>query len=151
MRAVIPTIYFELFTLFCFIGSLTFTHAIKLFEKDDEEIAKMAENLKSRFIPLLPRPPLFVPRDVTWSFLPDLIFLHFLMYNCHIELMSEYFYKVNYTINVRCICKCTSLCISYFRLQNLDVVNSFENFSCTYASILLYCWILVFNNKNFKN
>lgn len=46
-------------------GSLTFTHAIKLFEKDDEEIAKMAEDLKSRFIPLLPRPPLFVPRDVT--------------------------------------------------------------------------------------
>ena len=65
MRAVIPTIYFELFILFCLIGSLTFTHAIKLFEKDDEEIAKMAEDLKSRFIPLLPRPPLFVPRDVT--------------------------------------------------------------------------------------
>ena len=99
MRAVIPTIYFELFILFCFIGSLTFTHAIKLFEKDDEEIAKMAEDLKSRFIPLLPRPPLFVPRDVTWSFLPDLIFQHFLMYyNCHVELMSDYFYKVNHTI-----------------------------------------------------
>ena len=65
MRAVIPTIYFELFILFCLIGSLTFTHAIKLFEKDDEEIAKMAEDLKSRLIPLLPRPPLFVPRDVT--------------------------------------------------------------------------------------
>lgn len=100
MRAVIPTIYFELFILFCLIGSLTFTHAIKLFEKDDEEIAKMAEDLKSRFIPLLPRPPLFVPRDVTWSFLPDqLIFLHFLMYNCPIELMSEYFYNVNYTVS----------------------------------------------------
>lgn len=46
-------------------GSLTFTHAIKLFEKDDEEIAEMAADLKTRFIPLLPRPPLFVPRDVT--------------------------------------------------------------------------------------
>jgi len=46
-------------------GSLTFTHAIKLFEKDDEEIAGMAADLRTRFIPLLPRPPLFVPRDVT--------------------------------------------------------------------------------------
>lgn len=45
-------------------GSLTFTHAIKLFEKDDEEIASMAADLKTKFIPLLPRPPLFVPRDV---------------------------------------------------------------------------------------
>ena len=110
MRTVIPTIYFELFILFCLIGSLTFTHAIKLFEKDDEEIAKMAEDLKSRFIPLLPRPPLFVPRDVTWSFLPDLIFLHFLMYNCHVELMSDYFYKVNYTNYVRCIFVSAFLC-----------------------------------------
>ena len=111
MRAVIPTIYFELFILFCLIGSLTFTHAIKLFEKDDEEIAKMAEDLKSQFIPLLPRPPLFVPRDVTWSFLPDLIFLHFVMYNnCHKELMSDYFYKVNYTNYVRCIFVSAFLC-----------------------------------------
>lgn len=46
-------------------GSLTFTHAIKLFEKEDEEIASMAADLKMKFIPPLPHPPLFVPRDVT--------------------------------------------------------------------------------------
>lgn len=53
---------------FCFVyfsGSLTFTHAIKVFEKEDEEIARKAADLKTKFIPLLPRPPLFVPRDVT--------------------------------------------------------------------------------------
>lgn len=57
-------VYFNNFSL-CFAGSLTFTHAIKLFERDDEEIASMAADLKTRFIPILPRPPLFVPRDVT--------------------------------------------------------------------------------------
>ena len=46
-------------------GSLTFTHAIKLFEKEDEEIASMAADLKTKFIPPLPHPPLFIPRDVT--------------------------------------------------------------------------------------
>lgn len=46
-------------------GSLTFTHAIKLFEKEDEEIARKAADLKTKFIPVLPHPPLFVPRDVT--------------------------------------------------------------------------------------
>ena len=65
----------------CLTGSLTFTHAIKLFEKDDEEIAEMAADLKTRFIPLLPRPPLFVPRDVTWPKCPKILILQFKLHH----------------------------------------------------------------------
>ena len=50
---------------FVLSGSVKFTQAIKVFENDDEEIASMAADLRTKFIPLLPHPPLFVPQHVT--------------------------------------------------------------------------------------
>ena len=46
-------------------GALRFTQAVRSFEKEDKEIAELAAELKRKFIPPMPRPPVFIPQDVT--------------------------------------------------------------------------------------